>query len=132
MAGIISKESQWKYFKRPGAYKGSVTSVWMKHFKMGGGSVNGLAWHIAKYFVNPNCKPIRTAVWAQRDRKESPNLGKILVTWVEFERHLRADTPDWIKESAQAMAKFQRWLHGTDHVNRHINKLIKEREKCRF
>jgi hypothetical protein len=129
MAGLISKESQAIYFKRPRANKGSITSVWMKTFRQGGGSVNGLSWHLARHFVDQEYRPIQTSVWAQRDRKSSINLGRKVVSWVDFEKHLIPSAPDWLKECATAMAKFQRWLHGTDHVGKKIKMLIKEREK---
>lgn len=129
MAGVISLASQAKYFSRPGANRGSIVSVWMKRFGSGGGCINGLAWYMAKHFVDERCPKVKTPFWRRREHDDGgPDRGRILVTWVDLERHLKADAPDWLRESAAAMAKFQRWLHGVKDPKRRIKRIIETRE----
>jgi DNA-binding XRE family transcriptional regulator len=128
MAGIVSQRAQAKYFKRPGANEGSIKSAWMKKFKSSGGSINGLSWNIARHFVTKQCKPMRTQFWTPRNKRSSNLKGRQVVLWTEMQKHLKADVPQWIKESVQAMAKFQIWLHGSAQVKRKIIKLIEVRE----
>lgn len=115
-AGLIAMDDQWKYFDRPNAHRGSITSVWMKIFGIGGGQINGLAWYIAKHFVTSKCMPIRTAFWKSRHGKKVHSDGRQIVLWTDFKKHLKPDVPQWLKESADVMAKFQMWLHGSKNV----------------
>jgi hypothetical protein len=125
MAGIVSQEAQSKHLKRPNAYRGSIKSAWTKKFQMGGGCINGLSWNIARHFVNTKCKPIRTKFWSQRDGIAHNLKGRQVVLWVEMEKHLRPDCPDWIKESIQALSNFQVWLHGTTEVKTQVKRMIR-------
>jgi predicted DNA-binding protein (UPF0251 family) len=129
MAGIISMKAQARYFNRPHAYAGSIKAAWVKKFGMGGGSINGLAWDAAKHFVTDKCKPIRTEFWNRRKTKRSRvHYGRQIVLWTEMRKHLKPDTPPWLKESVDALANFQIWLHGK-HPRKAIQTLIEEREK---
>ncbi len=126
MAGVISQEAQAKYFKRPRAFAGSITSVWSKTFKMSGGCINGLSHHVAKELVTEKCPFIRTKFWQQR--KKTGEYGRMLYLWVDMEKHLKNDVPEFIVEAIRTMADFQRWLHQTKNPRRKILKMIEERE----
>lgn len=131
MAGIVSPEAQARHFNRPRANKGSIVSLWMKKFGSGGGNVNGLSWHTAKHFIKPNCPVVKTQFWKQRNashklsylRKEH---SRKIVLWVDFVNYQKPSNPDWIKEAAKTMAKFQIWLHETKQVNVNIDKFLRE------
>jgi DNA-binding XRE family transcriptional regulator len=125
MAGIVSIDAQARYFKRPNANRGSIISAWMKKFKMGGGCINGLSWYMARHFVTRDCKPIRTKFWRQKDGIAHTLEGRQIVLWTEMQKHLKPDSPDWLKESIEAMAKFQIWLHGTMQVKAKVKKVIR-------
>lgn len=127
-AGLISHEAQAKYFARPGANEGSIKSAWMKKFKQNGSQINGLSWHTARHLVGPRCKPVRTLYWAQRPGSKRGQFSRKIVLWVDLEQHLLPSQPAWLRDAIRAMAKFQRWLHGIDHVRPKVKRLIQEME----
>lgn len=110
--GLIPYEDQAKYFKRPNAHAGSIKSAWMKKFGCAGGSINGMSQWQAKYIVTENCPYIRTKFW--ESRKPSGNYGRKLYLWVDMEKHLQPDLPDFMKNAIYTLANFQRWLHGNN------------------
>lgn len=128
MAGIISMESQAKFFQRPNAHKGSIISVWMKNFKRSGGSLNGISWNIAKHFVTNDCKPIQTKFWSQRNSTTQNLKKRKLVLWTEINQYIRPELPIHIKEAIACLSRFQEWLYGTCQVAKEVNKMIQERE----
>lgn len=130
MAGIVSMKAQAKYFNRPLAHEGSITSAWMKRYGFGGGCVNGLSWDLARHFVDQKAKPIQTCFWKQRrkTKKKTIDIQRQVVLWVDMEKHLHPDCPSWLKRSVNALAKFQRWLHNSNNPNRKIQRLIQTRE----
>jgi DNA-binding XRE family transcriptional regulator len=125
MAGIVSIKAQFKYFDRPGAHEGAIVSAWMKKFRMGGGCVNGLSWHMARNFVTQDCKPIQTKFWRQREGVLTNNVGRNIVLWVDLQKHLKPDSPPWLIESIDALANFQVWLHGSSRVRFKIHEMIR-------
>lgn len=129
MAGLVSHASQAKYFKRPNANTGSITSVWMKRFKQSGAQLNGLSWNNAKHLVTKRCKPITTAFWYQRASSSRDEHSRKIVLWVDLKKHLRTDQPQWLREAISSMAKFQIWLHEVENVRPKVIRLIKQRER---
>jgi AcrR family transcriptional regulator len=128
MAGIISKKAQAEYFNRPNAHLGSITSLWMKRFGRGGGSVNGLAWYVARQFVRPSCPRVQTAVWAMRQTHKNTFQSRTVALWVDVATHIKAAAPEWFRSTAVALARYQRWLWKTERVHASVLKMIKERE----
>jgi hypothetical protein len=127
MGGVITYESQAKYFKRPGANAGSIKSAWTKKFKIAGGSINGMSHHIARQIVDNDCPFVTTRFWEQR--KASGNYGRRLYLWVDMEKHLQPDIPNFIRDAVVSLAKFQRWLHQRKNPRLAIGRLIEVREK---
>jgi transcriptional regulator with XRE-family HTH domain len=124
MAGLVSMEAQAKYFNRPNANVGSIKSAWMKRFGHGSMNINGLSWWVAREFVRASCPRVQTKFWDRSDGKV-----RSCVLWVDMKRHLRKDAPEWLRDVAEAMSNFQRWLHGTDQVRARIKRMIHEREQ---
>lgn len=124
MAGLVSIEDQAKFFNRPGANRGSIVSLWMKKFKLGGGNVNGLSWNIARNFVRPQCPKIKTSFWRRREWTKESNRARFVVTWKDFEKYQKHDNPAWVKEAASALARFQIWLHGTKQIRARVQKIV--------
>lgn len=128
MAGLVSIEEQAKFFSRPGARRGSIVSLWMKRFGVGGGNVNGLAWNIARHFVRPGCPKIKTTFWRRRTKSSNhPDRARIVVTWKDFSKHQKPSNPQWIKEAAEALARFQVWLHGTKQIRARVQRIVDKR-----
>lgn len=127
MAGLVSHERQAQFFSRPGANAGSIKSLWTKRFGLGGGSVNGLSWSIAKHFVREACPSVETEFWATRQKRKCGRIeySRKLVTWKDFSRYQKNENPDWLKEAAKTMARFQMWLHGTRNVRSRVQKISK-------
>jgi hypothetical protein len=131
MGGIISPESQARYFKRPNANQGAIKSAWMKRFRQGGGQVNGLSYYVGRHFVDPSCPWIQTTFWSQRQLRKGKqtHFARRIYLWVDVEKHLRKDAPDWLRDTTQALAKFQRWLFGTSEVHATVKRMIRERAR---
>jgi hypothetical protein len=130
MAGIISMSAQAKYFNRPNAHKGSIQSAWMKKFGCGGSSINGLSWHIARHYVDYYCPVLQTRFWKQRKRldgKREYESSRMLVLWVDLEKHMSDELPAHIKNGIKALAKFQKWVHGKN-VRKNIVNMMREIE----
>lgn len=122
-AGLVSHERLAKHFNRPRANEGSITSVWMKNFKIGGGQVNGLSYSVARHYVKASCPIYETNFW--RARRGGTEFGRKIALWVDVEKHLRADVPKHLADAIRALAKFQRWLHGA-YPRRSIHKILEE------
>lgn len=145
MGGIISAESQALYFNRPGAHAGSISSVWMKRFGLGGGVVPGLSLYRASQLVDGARKtyakngvqihmpfePLVLPYWRKREvrnpKKEMP--PRRIYLWVDIADNVRKDLPKEVRDAVMAMGKFQRWLYGTENVRHAIGQLIRHREK---
>ena len=128
MAGIISPKDQARYFNRPGANEGSIRSVWTKRFHMGSGCLHGMSHRQAKYFVKKRCPYIQTSFWSQRNLKHSADKVRMLYLWVDVEKYLRADCPEFVRTAIVTIAQFQRWLFQSDQPKRAIAKIIQSRE----
>lgn len=123
VAGLVSREQLARYFDRPRANEGSITALWMKKFKIGGGNINGLTYRIAKHFISDRCPVYETNFWFTR--RGGTEFGRKIVLWIDVEKHMRPGLPDHIVEAIRALAKFQRWLHGK-YVKRSVNRIMKE------
>lgn len=125
MAGLISFEAQAKYFNRPNANAGSIRSFWMKRGMCAVGSVNGMAKFKAKHLCSNDLEYIKVF-------GNSRSLERVrflnLALWVEMEKHLEENCPQFIKEAIFVMADFQRWLFGNRNTKNKILKMIRERE----
>lgn len=122
MAGLISMNAQAKYFNRPNSNEGGIKSVWMKRFGHGQRNINGMAYWKAKHFVKKSCPVIETPFGSNE------HTQRHLVLWVDFEKHIKDDCPEFIKEAVSAMADFQRKLYGVKDVRAKVKRLIKKRE----
>lgn len=122
MAGIISMKAQARYFNRPFANKGSIRSVWSKRFGYGQRNINGMTYWKAKHFIKKTCPLIETPFFS------NDHTQRRLVLWVDFERHIKRDCPDFIKEAVSDMAGFQRKLFGVKDVRAKVKRLMKQRE----
>jgi len=121
MAGLISFKDQAKYFNRPNANAGSVKSAWVKKFKNSQANINGMAHWRAINFVKPSAPFLQTPFGSG-----SGNAKRILL-WVDMEKHLKPDCPDFLVQAVKVMADFQRKLFGVKHPRAKILKMIKER-----
>lgn len=125
MAGLVSPEAQAKYFNRPGAHRGSIKSLWTKRFGFGACKINGMAhWH-AKHLVTVKARYLRP-YGEGRDGK--PVQFRRLILWVNMEKCLKPDVPEFIRDAVKTMAQFQRWLHATPDPATKIKRMIRERE----
>lgn len=126
MAGLISPKAQARYFNRPNAHAGSIKSLWIKKFGIGGCSVNGMVHSYAIELVNSNARYIRPI--SQGRHGDSVTFRRVIL-WVDMEKCIKSDVPEFIKNGIKAMASFQKWLWRCDDPKPLILKMIKEREE---
>jgi AraC-like DNA-binding protein len=126
MAGLVSYKSQAKYFNRPNAFEGSIHSLWIKKFKIGGQTIHGMPHWTAKYLVTNKAKYIRPF---GNDRNNNPIKFRRILLWVDMEKCLKKDVPDFLKEGVRTMAQFQRWLFKSQDPKKEILKIMMTREK---
>ncbi len=122
MAGLINTARQAKYFNRPGAHAGSITSAWTKKFGIMGGSINGMSNLLAKEIVTAKCPRIKTEFYEARRKGEF--YSRNLCLWVDMEKHLKRGNPKFIKQAVTQMAKFQRWLFNSKTPRNKIINII--------
>lgn len=120
MAGLVTHTAQARYFGRPGAWEGSIKSLWIKRFQCPPRDVNGLGVSLAWWIATPGTP----AVVVKHSTAPSA-VAKVL--WLDLVQHLRPDVPDWVRDAVQVLARFQTWLHGTDDPAA-IRAMIQERE----
>lgn len=125
MAGLVSLKGQAKFFNRPRAFEGSIQSLWNKRFGYRGGSLNGMVHWYAKELVNSNARYLRP-VGTSREGKHVE--FRRLILWVDMEKNLKPDAPQFMQDAIKSMADFQRWLWKSDNPKPLIMKMIKERE----
>lgn len=124
MAGLIPFDDQAKYFNRPRAHIGSIRSLWMKRFRLGGGNLNGMCHWKAKNFVSIKARYIKPIGLTREGEKVE---FRRLILWVDMENVLKPDAPQFVREAVKAMADFQRWIWKSDNPKPLIMKMIKER-----
>lgn len=128
MAGIISQEAQAKWFNRPNAHKGSIRSLWMKRFAHGGSTIHGMSNYLAKHLVTKKCPCLVTKYWAQR--RNGNEFARKLYLWVDMEKHLRDDVPEFIRSAIKTLAEFQRWIFKSTNPRQKIIQLLKREPKA--
>lgn len=125
MSGLVSHSAQARYFNRPNAFNGSIKALWTKRFGFMGGSINGMACFHAQHLVDTSAQFLKPK---GNDRRGDPVLFRWIILWVDMENSLKPDVPDFIRESIQTMANFQRWLWKTNNPKPRILRMIRERE----
>ena len=120
MAGLVSTGAQARWFKRPNASDGAITSLWIKSFGTAPGAINGLGVHLAWRLVRPGCPAVIV-----RHRVSSGAAAKIL--WIDLAAWLRPEVEPWIAEAVRALARFQWWVHGVQSREEIVH-MITERE----
>lgn len=109
IANFASASDQAKFFNRPRAKEGAISSVWIKRYGMYPGNLHGWYKERAKNFVTKDCPFI-----------EIPNFMKVgkykrkLAIWVDIQKHLKKDAPDIVRDAVEALSQFQIWLYGGD------------------
>ncbi|MGZ3733170.1 MAG: hypothetical protein ACXU9U_05480 [Parachlamydiaceae bacterium] len=124
MAGLIPFDDQAKFFNRPRAHAGSIRSLWMKRFKLGGGNLNGMCHWNAKNFVTNKARYIKPIGSSRKGEKVE---FRRLILWVDMQKVLKPDAPEFVRDAVKAMADFQRWIWKTNNPKPLIMKMIKER-----
>lgn len=125
MAGLVSMKAQARYFNRPNANAGAIKSLWTKRFGMGACSVNGMVHDTAKHLVNIKARYLRPI---GDSRKNKPVLFRCVILWVDMEKCLKPEVPEFIRSAIHTMADFQRWLWKSDNPKPLILRMIKQRE----
>lgn len=125
MAGLVSPKSQAKYFNRPNANEGSIKSVFITKIKCPPTYINGLTHRTAKTLVNSKCRYIKPLGLGRN--KKSVEFRRMAL-WVDIEKSLKKDLPNYLVDAVQACAEFQRWIHGGGDVKKKIKDMIRERE----
>jgi hypothetical protein len=120
MAGIISHDSQAKFFNRPNAFSGAIKSLWSKNFKCNQKYINGLSFNVAKNIIKLGTPIIRI-------RNKGQYIDKIL--WCDIYNNVNDDLPEWIKNIFKTLCDFQKWLHNSKEPNDKIINMIRERQK---
>lgn len=133
MAGIITPESQAKYFNRPRANAGSIKSAWTKTMKVKSpGDIHGLRRRAALQICDVDkIKPIETKGW-WLSRKGSFQKGKTwhsrrIYLWIDIAKNLHSGLPEFISEGVYALSDFQYKLFGK-YPRRSIQRMIHDRE----
>lgn len=122
MAGLVRMDKQAKIFNRPGAKAGSIKSAWTKKFKNCGGSVHGMSEYIAKNLVTDKCPRLKTQFYEAR--RKGQFYSRKLCLWVDMEKYLKPDIPEFVVDAIKQMAEFQRWLFKTNDPKKEINLMI--------
>lgn len=118
MASFVSFKDQARYFNRPRAFKGSITSLWQKKLNMKARNIHGWPTYIAEIFIDTSQCPSVQGSWMN---------GYRIYLWSQMENFILDDTPVLIKEAIYSMAEFQRWLFESVEPSLEIEKLIFER-----
>lgn len=141
MGGLISLRAQAKFLNRPRANAGSIKSFMYKRFHGGLVNLNGIHFNKAKYFCHIKwapkdhgwstpgglkCPHIVTKYWRMNNTRIKGHA--ILYLWVDIEKNLRGDAPQFMRDTVSACAKFQRWIWKCDNPRPKILKMIRERE----
>lgn len=126
MAGLVSYKAQAKYFNRPNAFEGSICALWMKRFGIGQGQINGLVRSQVRPLIQGGHSKYISRVG--QSRKGKRGQFQSLILWVDLEKMLKDDVPEFMKEAVRTLASFQRWLWRSDDPKPLILNMIKERE----
>lgn len=116
MAGLISFPAQAKYFNRPRANAGSITSVWFKKLRYKYNNIHGLPNAVAKRLVTKRPIPIKVRYF------------NTLYLWCDIAKVVRPELPEYIKDAIKAIADLQRKIFKTDNPRQAIIKMINKIE----
>lgn len=121
MAGLVTPTAQARYFGRPNAYEGSITSLWIKRFGVAPGAINGLDLALGWGLVQAGCPAVLV-------RQASTTGGRARVLWLDAADYSRPALAPEIRQALVALAAFQAWLHGTKNSD-DIRRMVYERER---
>ena len=127
MAGLVSFKAQAIFFNRPRANAGSVKALWSKRMSSYPGYLHGLAAWNAKWIISEKCPVLRPKHAAGRDFNPKSETHP-LVLYVDAEKYLRTDCPEFVRSAIGTMADFTRWVFDSKNPKRQIIKMIRERE----
>jgi hypothetical protein len=116
MAGLISFPAQAKYFNRPNANTGSITSVWFKKFRYKYRNIHGLPNEVVKRLVTKKPIPIKVKYF------------NILYLWCDIAKVVRPELPEYIKDAIKAIADLQRKIFNSNNPRQAIIKMIDKLE----
>lgn len=125
MAGLVSPTAQARYFNRPNACNGSIKSLWVKRFGLAQGQINGMTFYYAQHLVDSSAQFLKPR---GEGRRGDPVLHRWIILWVDMEKCLLPDTPEFIRDAVKTMAQFQRWIWKSENPKPRILKMIQERE----
>jgi len=125
MGGLISISAQALFFKRPNAFEGSIKSLWYKKFKIGGQGIQGMSYWMGRHLVSKVCPIIKSGYW--KTTKIGAQYRRKLYLWVDMEKHLRKDLPEFMKLAVKSMADFQKWIFNSSDPRREILRIIEDR-----
>jgi hypothetical protein len=120
MRGFLTKTQQARYFKRPNANEGSITSGWQKTLKIKSSSKVGfhcVSNYKIKRFLKKGCP--RFPIYMKN--------VKTAFLWHDVNKHLKNEAPQILKDTAKAIAEFQEWLYQSKNPRKEILKMIKLR-----
>jgi hypothetical protein len=124
-AGLRPRSWMGKKLGRGGA---RVIKERLKTFNSGTKWLNGMPKKWAEELWGDGCaQGLKTdAGPTGGNGRKNSNFHFIIVPWVECERLARKHgTPEQVRGAVRAMAKFQRWVHGTKSSGRVVGKLKK-------
>lgn len=85
----------------------SITSPKTQRRRKISGRVNGLSFDVAKRFLKNGCPFFYV-------RLNDKRHGQWVSPWVSLEKYLKESNPEWVNNAFGALARFQRWLHGSE------------------
>ncbi len=125
MSCFVSFSKQALFFNRPLANAGSIQSLWVKNLKARPTEMHGLPTYKAKLFIRNNCPSIKLPLLVNEDGDSS--TCRRIHLWIDLEKFLLPDCPEFIKSAIEAMAMFQRWVWGEEDIRSRINDLISQK-----
>lgn len=116
---FVSNENQYKFFKRPGAYQGSIKALWAKKIKGTKLRTHGLPFYIASKIIDGKKAVLHKTAF------KNP---KHICTWQTLKENLKDDCPAVFKVAIEAGYEFHVWLYG-ENPNEEISRMYKEFSK---
>lgn len=119
MAGIVMADVQAKFLNRPRAHAPSVMRFWQRNMKgMRPTDMCGMRLRYAHHLLRPGfpyvCAPSVNGAVLEHD----------VVLWADMALWLRRGVPAFVQDGIKAMARYQRWLYGTDDVHARVQEII--------
>lgn len=123
MAGLISVKAQIKYFSHRGIGVSGIRHLWDRRFGTQQSNLHGIPLYKAKHFVLKSAPALEINFGKTKTKKT-----RKIILWVDAEKHLKKDCPEFIKDSIKSMAIFQRRLFKVKNVKQKIKRMIQQRE----